>query len=83
MEGRIFDGLRLRAVRQSSGVRMVDLARAADCSYGHLRMAEKGKRQLSTELAYRIARTLTDLTGRTVGIDEFSDPAPTVRKEAA
>jgi transcriptional regulator with XRE-family HTH domain len=83
MDGRQFHGAKLREVRQAAGIRMIDLARAAGCSYGHLRMAETGTttpdgrrvyRQISTELAYRIAHALTRLTGRPVTIDAFSTP---------
>jgi transcriptional regulator with XRE-family HTH domain len=90
MNGREFHGAKLREVRQAGGIRMIDLARVARCSYGHLRMAETGTttpdgrrayRQISTELAYRIAHALSQLTGRPVSIDDFSTPTGT--QEAA
>lgn len=83
MEGRTFDGPRLRVLRQTHGIRMIDLARAVGCSYGHLRMAETGGRQVSTELAYRLARALTALTGRDVTLDEFSTPVVASGEAAA
>lgn len=82
MNDRRFHGSQLRSVRERGGIRMVDLAREAGCSYSHLRMcersgrpgAEKQDRQPSTELAYRLAHALTRLTGREVSIDEFTTP---------
>ena len=54
---------------------MADLHRAVGCHYRHLAQFEKGKRYISTELAYRLARALTDLSGTTVTIDDFTDTA--------
>ncbi len=83
MEGSRFDGPRARALRQSAGVRMIDLARAIDCTYGHLRMVETSGRQPSTELAYRIARVLSRHLDRDVGIDELSTSTTTHRAGVA
>jgi predicted transcriptional regulator len=80
MDGLHYDGPSVRKIRQHAGIRMVDLAGAADVSYGHLRMFEAGARNVSPEVAHRLARTLTDLTGRTVDVGEFTRP---FRQEAA
>ncbi|WP_348240095.1 helix-turn-helix transcriptional regulator, partial [Salmonella enterica] len=51
---------------------MIALARAAEVSYGHLRMFETGDRNISAELAHRIARVLTEQGGRPVTVEEFT-----------
>lgn len=53
---------------------MIDLAREVGCSYGHLRMAEQGHRQVSTVLAVRLARGLSRLSETPVTIDDFTSP---------
>ena len=80
MDGSLYDGAAVRRLRQTAGIRMVDLARAADCSYRHLQQFEKGPRHISPEMAYRLANALTSLTGRTVEVEDFCRP---FRQDAA
>jgi len=72
MTEREFHGAQLRALRQARGVRMADLQRAVGCHYRHLTQFEYGKRHISIELAHRIARALTNLSGEAVSIADFS-----------
>lgn len=74
MDGTLYDGPTVRKIRQTAGIRMVDLARAANLSYGHLRMFEKAGRKVSPETAHRLAIALTNLSGRTVDVDDFTPP---------
>lgn len=74
MDGPRYDGPAVRRIRQTAGIRMVDLSRAADVSYGHLRMFEAGGRNVSPEVANRLANALTALTGHPVPVDEFTLP---------
>src|SRR5690606_23422867 len=74
MDGHRYDGPTARKIRQHAGVRMIALARAADVSYGHLRMFEAGTRNISPEVAHRLARALTDLGTETVTADAFTRP---------
>ena len=69
-------GDRLRSLRQAVPVTMAELASAAGCSYGHLRMIEEGYRRPSPELATRLAQQLTRLAGRDITVAEFYEPRP-------
>lgn len=70
-----YDGLAVRRIRQTAGIRMVTLADAVGCHYRHLGQFERGTRHISPEMAHRLANTLTTLLGRTVSVDEFTAPA--------
>lgn len=73
MEGRQFDGARLRYLRQAAGVTMQDLANGIGCSKGHLRQAETLDRRLSPELAGAAAKFLS-AQGQPVTIDDIYVP---------
>lgn len=77
MDGRRFNGARARALRRSTGTRMIRLAETLPCSYGHVRMTESGDRDISDELAAVWAAALTRLLGYPVTADDLSDPADT------
>lgn len=75
-----FDGQRLRALRETAGIRMVDLALAVGCAYRHLANFETGcpvgknkiPRNLSPALANRIARELSGALGSEITIADFT-----------
>jgi len=48
----------LRIIRRDREVRLVDLARAVDCTASHLTNVEAGRREASTKLIKALAREL-------------------------
>ena len=76
-----YDGPAVRRIRQTAGIRMVELAAAVGCHYRHLAQFEKSTRHVSPEMAYRLAKALTTLTGRTVEVEEFTSRS--FREDAA
>jgi transcriptional regulator with XRE-family HTH domain len=52
------DGSKLRAVRQSQGLTLTDVAKRAGVSPGHLSRVERGRRGLSVEALARLAKVL-------------------------
>lgn len=54
---------------------MKGVAAAAGCHWHHLQMIETGHRRPSPELAARLAKALSDVSGRTVKVTEFYDEA--------
>jgi transcriptional regulator with XRE-family HTH domain len=52
------DGSKLRAVRQSQGLTLTDVAKRAGIAPGHLSRVERGRRGLSVEALARLAKVL-------------------------
>jgi transcriptional regulator with XRE-family HTH domain len=74
--------LRLRRIRESSGVSMAHLARMVGCHYAHFAQIERGARRPSPALAHRIAHALSDVLERDVRVEEFFEPRPRPRRAA-
>lgn len=70
----------LRVIRRDREVRLVDLARAVQCTPSHLTNVEAGRREASVRLIRALARELKvpllSLLGPEVRPDESSDESP-------
>lgn len=63
--------LRLRELRESTGVSMKDFAQKAGCNYHYMGQIERGVRRPSPIMARRFADVLSELTGRKVKVEAF------------
>jgi DNA-binding XRE family transcriptional regulator len=67
-------GHTLRTFRQEARTETADLAKKVGIKTGYLRNIEGGSDQPSAFTANRLAVVLSELLGRTITVEDFSDP---------